>query len=273
MKYDEKVNAWKEAVKGNVRTDADDGDGHWVTTENGNHLFINGEGEPTKGNPHVLAAAKGTTKSSTSSSGPTVKSGTPHAESSKQATSNSTSNHLSKGDYTPKDSRKKTAELKKALKSGGEDALGEALYDLPAGAVLYTPDYTFRKTDDGEWEMSTDGKNYEEGSLPDSYAAHEFASGVSSVTLPSKTPPTAKDFNEEMKRAYKKNDSRWVHHEAKKALLAMPAGGKVYTNEDTFTKTKDGRFTNSYGDTIGMSPMIVQFSPIEDEAPVFYDPE
>jgi len=42
--------------------DADDGDGRWVTTKDGNHMFINGEGEPTKGNPHVLAAAKGESK-------------------------------------------------------------------------------------------------------------------------------------------------------------------------------------------------------------------
>ena len=39
--------------------DADDDDGRWVTTRDGNHLFINEEGEPEKGNPYVLAAAKG----------------------------------------------------------------------------------------------------------------------------------------------------------------------------------------------------------------------
>lgn len=37
-----------------------DGDGHWVTTEDGHKLFINGAGEAVKGNPHVLAAMKGT---------------------------------------------------------------------------------------------------------------------------------------------------------------------------------------------------------------------
>ena len=43
----------------NVANDAEDDDGRWVTTEEGNHMFIDGEGEPTKGNPYVLAAAKG----------------------------------------------------------------------------------------------------------------------------------------------------------------------------------------------------------------------
>ena len=48
------------------RTDADDEDGRWVTTESGKKMFINGEGEPTKGNPHVLAAAKGEIKPASS---------------------------------------------------------------------------------------------------------------------------------------------------------------------------------------------------------------
>ena len=49
-----------QVIQNMVRADADDDeDGHWVTTENKHKLFINGEGEPTKGNPHVLAAARG----------------------------------------------------------------------------------------------------------------------------------------------------------------------------------------------------------------------
>jgi hypothetical protein len=39
-----------------ARLDADE-DGHWVTTEDGNHMHISGEGDPDKGNPYVLAAA------------------------------------------------------------------------------------------------------------------------------------------------------------------------------------------------------------------------
>ena len=46
----------------NVANDAGDEDGRWVTTEEGNHMFIDGEGVPTKGNPYVLAAAKGELK-------------------------------------------------------------------------------------------------------------------------------------------------------------------------------------------------------------------
>ena len=36
-----------------IRKDADD-DGRWITTENGHHVHINAEGEPDKGNPHVV---------------------------------------------------------------------------------------------------------------------------------------------------------------------------------------------------------------------------
>ena len=39
--------------------DPDDGDGHWVTTENGHKVYINGEGEPEKGNPNVLSTMSG----------------------------------------------------------------------------------------------------------------------------------------------------------------------------------------------------------------------
>ncbi len=38
------------------RHDADDDGGRWITTENGNHVHINGGGEPDKGNPYVIAA-------------------------------------------------------------------------------------------------------------------------------------------------------------------------------------------------------------------------
>ena len=36
------------------RKDADDGEGRWITTENGHHVHINAEGEPDKGNSHVI---------------------------------------------------------------------------------------------------------------------------------------------------------------------------------------------------------------------------
>ncbi|MBQ6672657.1 MAG: hypothetical protein IJM73_05495 [Spirochaetales bacterium] len=68
MKYNERVQKWSESMR-TTRQDADEGDGHWVTTKEGNHMFINGEGEPTKGNPHVLAVAKGEGKSSTEKTG------------------------------------------------------------------------------------------------------------------------------------------------------------------------------------------------------------
>lgn len=38
------------------RHDADDDEGRWVTTEGGKHIHLNEEGEPDKGNPHVIAA-------------------------------------------------------------------------------------------------------------------------------------------------------------------------------------------------------------------------
>lgn len=34
--------------------DVDDEEGRWITTENGHKVHINGEGEPDKGNPHVI---------------------------------------------------------------------------------------------------------------------------------------------------------------------------------------------------------------------------
>lgn len=63
----QKMKAHSVNISEASRFDADDEEGRWVTTESGKHMFINGEGEPTKGNPHVLAAAKGESKSSKSS--------------------------------------------------------------------------------------------------------------------------------------------------------------------------------------------------------------
>ena len=49
-----------QVIQNTVRSDAvDDEKGHWVTTEEGNHMFIDEGGTPTKGNPYVLAAARG----------------------------------------------------------------------------------------------------------------------------------------------------------------------------------------------------------------------
>lgn len=48
-----------------ARMDADD-DGKWVTTENGHKIHINEEGEPDKGNPHVLKIMKNAIKGASS---------------------------------------------------------------------------------------------------------------------------------------------------------------------------------------------------------------
>ena len=54
------IQQWKSRWISGVgaRLDADD-EGRWITTENGHHVHINGEGEPDKGNPHVVSAMKG----------------------------------------------------------------------------------------------------------------------------------------------------------------------------------------------------------------------
>ena len=44
----------------------DDGDGQWITTENGHHVHINGEGVPDIGNSHVIAAMTGKTSGKSS---------------------------------------------------------------------------------------------------------------------------------------------------------------------------------------------------------------
>lgn len=46
-----------------------DDEGRWITTENGHHIHLNGEGEPDKGNKHVIAAMEGK-KSSSKKSAP-----------------------------------------------------------------------------------------------------------------------------------------------------------------------------------------------------------
>ena len=48
----------EEDSKCRRRSDAEE-EGHWITTKSGRHVFMNGEGEPTKGNPQVIAAMKG----------------------------------------------------------------------------------------------------------------------------------------------------------------------------------------------------------------------
>ena len=44
--------------RGDYRSDADgdDEEGQWITTENNHHVHLNEEGEPDKGNPHVIQA-------------------------------------------------------------------------------------------------------------------------------------------------------------------------------------------------------------------------
>lgn len=43
-------------------TRLDEDDGHWITTENGHKVHINGEGVPDKGNPHVISKMGGGVK-------------------------------------------------------------------------------------------------------------------------------------------------------------------------------------------------------------------
>lgn len=46
---------------------ADDDKGSWITTENGHKVHLNEEGDPDKGNPHVIAAMNGDPTGSNSS--------------------------------------------------------------------------------------------------------------------------------------------------------------------------------------------------------------
>ena len=47
-------------LKVTSRTDAEDDDeGRWITTENNHKVHLNEEGEPDKGNPHVIEAMTG----------------------------------------------------------------------------------------------------------------------------------------------------------------------------------------------------------------------
>lgn len=57
--------------------DLDDNDGRWVTTENGHKVHINAEGEPDMGNPHVLAAMRGTSLSKAKQEAETIRSNIP----------------------------------------------------------------------------------------------------------------------------------------------------------------------------------------------------
>lgn len=45
------------------RADEDEDDGRWITTENGHKVHLNEEGEPDKGNPHVIEAMEGSSGS------------------------------------------------------------------------------------------------------------------------------------------------------------------------------------------------------------------
>lgn len=49
-----------------------DEEGGWITTENGHHVHINGEGVPDRGNPHVITAMQGG-KSGSESTGKSYK--------------------------------------------------------------------------------------------------------------------------------------------------------------------------------------------------------
>ena len=55
---------WMHRVNMDLHRRADDDDeGRWITTEEGHKVHINAEGEPDKGNPHVLAVMNGGRKS------------------------------------------------------------------------------------------------------------------------------------------------------------------------------------------------------------------
>lgn len=62
VRFDSEENRWLSAYEWlekhyGVRFDEDKG--RWITTENNHHVHLNEEGEPDKGNPHVIAAMEG----------------------------------------------------------------------------------------------------------------------------------------------------------------------------------------------------------------------
>ena len=53
------VKAYRNRRDARVKARADAEDGRWVTTENDHKIHFNEQGEPDKGNPHVISAMKG----------------------------------------------------------------------------------------------------------------------------------------------------------------------------------------------------------------------
>lgn len=253
--------------------DADDGDGHWVTTKEGNHMFIDGEGNPTKGNPHVLAAAKG---ESGSKKPPSDKKTGPSSGSTAKRLNDSVLKAYGKGD------NRKVYE-----------AAEKAMADLPVGGTVKTNGTTYTKTGDGMFSYEYKAKDGSTKTAPlrassvlvqvnslDKNEAPVFSEGSGEPGKPSNTGKTNKSLTDSVRSAYNKNDNQKVYQAAEKALEQMPIGGKVFTNGELYTKEEDGRFIASSLDHRGkrwglaQSSMLVQINSLDkDEAPIFYDPD
>lgn len=121
-------------INGKANTDAaDDDDGRWITTENGHHVHLNEEGEPDKGNPHVIEAMESGEKTSVS--------------------------------ISKRSANERLAELGR---NGDADGAKEILDSLPVGSKLKLPDSwfdsgkseTYIKDEDGIWK-ATNGERFE----------------------------------------------------------------------------------------------------------------
>ena len=139
--------------------DADGEEGRWITTENGHHVYLNEEGDPDKGNPHVIEAMTGgsTGKKTALSSDQREKYGADFERVfsgiSEEGYFQEHVNYKAK-DYDPATFRESEAR-QKAYMAEVQRICGE----MPDGALIAQGSTLFEKLDNGKWKFtSADGE-------------------------------------------------------------------------------------------------------------------
>ena len=159
---EEAETAYKEFQ--NIRADANDEEGRWITTENNHKVHLNEEGEPDKGNPHVIAAMNG------ESSGKKAKRRAASFVESKKTslTPEQRSDYSSKlSEIRSKIFEEKDYQSKRAYKTKGYNPeeykasderqkqlkaqSNELFKSMPVGTIITQGTNLYEKTDEGKW--------------------------------------------------------------------------------------------------------------------------
>jgi len=176
------------------RLDAKTEEGRWITTENGHKVHLNEEGEPDKGNPHVISKmsggesvgatkkrlAKGVEVKRTVLSGDQIKEAQTKLDDIRRRVLEEEAfqrgvNYKAK-DYDPtpfKESEKRQNEARKECE--------ELVSSLPVGALVVRGTLLFEKTGDNEWAITN---KHGMRKLDDKLVAHDVGAAMEMYDYP-----------------------------------------------------------------------------------------